>query len=437
MKIREVQDRPVSLWSFLQRLKNQKGSFLIFRDFPPETRNLIWIQFLATFSGSLAGVFVNIFLWRQAFDFTPLVVFNFFHILFLVVVYIFSAYLFQKRSSAFGIRMGLLFSVLFYFSLLLLREKAIFWVIPLGCLKGVASGFYWSGLNLLQYVFTHDENRDYYFGTVGVWVTLAGMAGPVIGGGIIVLGEIFVPNQFLGYYLLFFITSVIFSITAYFSFRLKRLYLTKFSPETIFSSIKINRPWRLVLGQQFLTGLYDVSLGVLIGIFTYLILANNEFLVGTFQTAMGIIAAIGSFGAARAITEKKRISLAFLGALAIVFSSVLLGFWPTVLVLVFTGLIINSFSPLLQVTLGTLYFRAIDADSRSWQEKYDYMITRDTALGLGRLLSYLILFFLFEKFTQLTVARGWIVVAGAIPFLIWLLVWQMKRGINENPRGSV
>lgn len=400
----------------------------LFRNFPAETQNLIWIQFLATFSSSLAGVFVNIFLWRQALDFTPLVVFNFFNIFVLVGIYIFSAYLFQRRSSAFGIRLGLLFFVLFYSSLLFLRENAIFWVIPLGCLIGVANGFYWSGLNLLQYVFTHDKNRDYYFGTVGFWTTLAGIAGPIIGGGIITLGGLFAPNSFLGYYLLFFITSIIFTTTAYFSFRLKRLYLTKFSPTAIYSSIKNNRPWRLVLGQQFLTGLYDVSFMVLIGILIYLILANNEFFVGIFRTTMSIIGAVGSFMAGRVIIEKRRTTLAFFGATATVLGSAFLGFWPIFPVLIFSGLIKSSFGPLFQVTLSTLYFRAMDADRRSWQEKYDYMIARDTVLGLGRLLSYLILFFLFERFTQMMVARGWIVVVGAIPILIWVLVWQMNKG---------
>ncbi len=427
MKIREVHNWSFSLHPFLQRLKGQESRSLFFKDLPRETQNLIWIQFLVTFSASLAGIFINIFLWRQAHNFTPLVVFNFFNIFLLVVVYILSAYLFQKRSSAFGIRMGLLFTVLFYFSLLLLREKAVFWVIPLGCLKGVASGFYWSGLNLLQYVLTHDRNRDYYFGIVGFWGTLAGLAGPIIGGAIIAFGGLFVPDSFLGYYLLFLVTSAIFTITAFFSFRLKRLYLTKFSPLKIRSSIKNNRPWRLVLGQQFLIGLFDVSLTVLIGIFIYLILANNEFFVGTFQTVMGFIGAVGSFVAGRMIIEKRRLALAFLGAIGFVLGSALLGFWPTVFILILSGLLKKSLGSFLEVTLGTLYFRTIDTDPRPWQEKYDYMIARDTALGLGRLLSYLILLFLFRSFTQMTVARGWIVVAGAIPVLIWVLVWQMGK----------
>jgi YQGE family putative transporter len=404
------------------------GKSLLVKDLPSDTRNLVWIQFLATFSSALAGIFVNIFLWRQAQNFTPLVIFNFFNVLFIGVIYIASAYLFQRRSSAFGLRMGLLFFVLFYFSLLFLGGKAISWVIPLGCLIGIANGFYWSGLNLLQYVLTHDKNRDFYFGTVGFWVTLAGMAGPIIGGGIITLGEIFAPGQLLGYYLLFLLTSALFSLTAYFSFRLKRLYLTKFSPKSIIFSIKKNRSWRLVLGQQFLTGFYDVSFMVLIGILAYLILANNEFFVGTFQTSMSIIGALGSLVAGKVIIEKRRTILAFLGAITKVLGSVFLGLWPFTPVLIFAGLIKKSFSPLLEVTLGTLYFRAMDMDSRPWQEKYEYMIVRDTVLNMGRLSSYLILFFLFERFSQMTVARGWIIVAGAIPILVWVLVWQMNKG---------
>jgi YQGE family putative transporter len=404
---------------------------------PPDTRNVVWIQFLATFSSALAGIFVNIFLWRQAQNFTPLVVFTFFDILFIGVIYIASAYIFQRRSSAFGIRIGLLLYVLFFLSLLFLGKKAIFWIVPLGCLKGMADGFYWSGLNLLQYVFTHDKNRDYYFGAVGFWTTLAGLMGPVIGGGIISLGGIFAPGQFWGYYFLFFLTSVLFSLTAYFSFRLQRLYLTKFSPEAIFFSIKKSRSWRLILGQQFFTGFYDTSLLVLIGIFTYLILANNEFWVGTFQTSMGIIGAIGSLVAGKVIIERRRMSLALLGALGVSIGSVILGLWPIVIILVLAGLIKKSLSPLLQITLGTLYFRVMDKDTRPWQEKYDYMIVRDTVLGAGRLLSYLILFFLFEKFSQMTVARGWIIVVGLTPILIWVLVWQMNKGKNENPRGFV
>ena len=196
---------------FLWFKKNKKWrDSLLSKSLPSDTRNLVWIQFLATFSSALAGVFVNIFLWRQVHSFTPLVIFQFFHIFVLVVIYIASAYLFQRRSSAFGIRLGLLFYALFYFSLLILRGRAILWIIPLGCLNGLAGGFYWSGLNLLQYVLTHDKNRDFYFGTVGFWVTLAGMAGPIIGGGIITLGEIFAPGQLLGYYLLFLLTSALF-----------------------------------------------------------------------------------------------------------------------------------------------------------------------------------------------------------------------------------
>ena len=178
----------------------------------PASKRLITTLSLYWFAGALSGLFVNIFIFKQTESFTPVVIFNLFVFLSLVSIYLASGYWLRKFSARSLIKLGIASLAIFYALFVILREKALFWILPLGLIKGAGEGFYWSGFNLHQYVHTQETDRDYYFGVITFWISVFSVIGPLIGGLIISWGNNLIQGSFYGYYLLFLLSSLVFAL---------------------------------------------------------------------------------------------------------------------------------------------------------------------------------------------------------------------------------
>ena len=172
-------------------------------------------------------------------------------------------------------------------------------------------------------------------------------------------------------------------------------------------------------------GLRDVSLGTIITILTFLIL-GHEFNVGMYNSAIGLLTAIAGFAVGKLLTPANRIKFALVGALSYSLSSVILFLLPNL-----TGLI--SFSLLgipglfLTISLGTLFYTVADMDSQAWRFKYAYLVNRDLALGLSRILSYVILWRLFLTLPQSTAISYWLIFTSFLPLLIFYAIKHQPK----------
>jgi hypothetical protein len=87
--------------------------------------------------------------------------------------------------------------------------------------------------------------------------------------------------------------------------------------------------------------------------------------------------------------------------------------------LVLFGLLRALGGPLHGNALAPLWLQVIDRDPQAQELRYEYIVSQELTLGIGRVLSVLAVMALAAPINQLTLARVALVVAGAAPILIW------------------
>ncbi|MBI4035147.1 MAG: MFS transporter, partial [Candidatus Chisholmbacteria bacterium] len=364
-------------------------------------------------------------------NFQALVIYNFYFFLSLLIIYILSGYWLKNYSARTLIKLGNLVWIVFLVLLIFLKQRSIEFLVPLGIINGISGGLFWSGFNLHQYLTTHQQDRDYFFGIQEFWSNLARITGPILGGLIITFGNYINPTQSLfGYYLLFGITTIIVAIATKYTWGFPRFSGVDFKLLQLKQILHHNPPLKSILFQQALLGLRDVSLGTLVSIITFLIL-KQELNVGIYNSVIGLFTAIGAFAAGKLLNSYTRIKLSFLGALSLSLSTLILTLSPNLI-----GL--TSFSLLgipglfFWITLGTLFYTVADLDHKPWRLKYAYLVNRDIVLGVARILSYVILWWLFTSFSQAVVIQWWLIFISFLPLLIWVSVRRVSVYVHNQ-----
>lgn len=367
---------------------------------------ILWLYYTAI---SLSGIFLNIFLFNLG-GFKAIITYNLVGLITLYVFYVISAWSLRKFSSRQLIRTGLLTSALSYLAIVILREHAINYLIPIGILGGIAAGNFWPGFNLSQFILTKEKSRNTYFGKQNFLATVANISGPLISGIIIGLSGI-LATKIIGYTIVFFIVSLFMFYTFLEAARLPEHKGVEFSFLQIFRRVR-SKNWKIVLTQQFLSGFWDVSFGLIIVILVFLIV-KQEFTLGLLNSLAGVVFAVANIIAAWLLQKNKK--------------SILLGMiFPPLGILIFffmqnfVGIIIlvcsfYVFYPLIDITLKKSYFDTVDEDKGSWQNKYLFLVERESVLDFGRVVTYVVLLLFFNPANQLHYAKTWLLL---IPILI-------------------
>ena len=390
-----------------------------------EENQLIKIQTIFFFSGSLASIFLQIFLFKLA-GFSQVILFNLTALIFLLIFYLTSAWTLKLTSSKRLIQIGFLTFSFMWALFLFLREQSVYYIIPLGILMGMGQGHYWSGFNLSQYILTSQEKRDHYFGKGSALIYFATSLGPILGGFVIFFGNQFFHIPFIGYYVLFFIVLLL----NFFNFLLAANLPThsgiEFHLDQIINHKRISN-WKYVLSQQFLYGMYDHIFDTLSAILLFLIL-KSESQLGALNTFGAFLTAATSFIAGRLISKNK--NLYKLGAIATSLGILFFGLLQNWLGIALLVIFFRIGTPFLTIPTSSAILNTIDEYKESWQKKYFLLLERDTVLGVARILSYILLFMLFSYYGKEEVAKNFIVFISIIPLLIGFLLGKMA--INKK-----
>lgn len=390
--------------------------------FNAEEKNLMLIQAMDSFASSLAGIFVTVYFFSQS-DLKTTILYNIVMYTSLLFFYIASGWSLKKFSSAFLIRVGLVAGAGFYFLLFVLREQSIKFVIPLGILSGFGAGNYWAGLNLNQYIFTNQNKRVEYFGSITTIVNILSAVAPLVGGVIItVTKSMQIFSLETGYAFLFFIVYLIFAVMGVFTGKLPSHGMPNFSYRHIFAHQR-TRSWKLLLWQEVFLGLYDSSLGIITGIPFYLIV-KSEINLGATQTVAYFLGALGSLISIRLLNKHN--NFYWIGALGLAGGIGFFAIWQNWFGVIFFITVTGFCTPFLNNWLSTIYFKLMDAVNTSWTEKYHLMIERDSALGLARILSFTLIWVFLQSGDQVTLARTWLYFLPIIPLVLGFLLWKMK-----------
>lgn len=386
-----------------------------------EERLLLKLMGFFYFTLALAGIFLNVFLFQLG-GFKTVAAYYLITLVTLFVVYVSSGYLLKKYSSVDLIRVGFLFFAVLYGLLFTLGPRSVDFLLLLGLLNGIAGGNFWAGNNLTQYIATHEHSRHEYFGKLNFSMNLGSGAGPLLGGTIIQFFKI-LNLENAGYGVLFFIVALLFAFLFFFVRQLPTHTGITFSLRDIVGH-KRNLSWKIVLGQQFLYGLFDNAFAVFSAVLIFLIV-KEEFVLGSVNTFSTIVYGVANILAIRLLKKYKYSYL--VGA---VFSSLglflfgWLGNWLGIASLI---LINNTFLPLLNIPTSKAIYDVMDRSKESWQEKYHFLVERDSILGFGRILSYFLLLLFFTQGDQLAIAKTWILIIPIFSLIIGILQFYQGK----------
>jgi MFS family permease len=388
-----------------------------------EEKKLIFIQSFISFGSALASVFVNIFFFANS-DLKTTLFYNLIVFSTLLLFYFLSGWSLRRFSSGILIKSGILAWAFFYFLMFFLRTNAIHYVALLAIISGFAAGNYWAGFNLNQYIFTNKNKRVEYFGSSAGAISFLQAIAPFIGGAIVSFTSL---RKFFGadagYGLLFLAVCLIFLLVYFVAGRLPTHDILRFSYKDVIYH-KRSMQWKIILCQQMVLGLFDGSFAVVGGIMYFLIL-KKVLLVGGAQTVGLLLGTAGSMISIYLL--KKRAGYYWIGALG--FSVGLIGFamFQNLYGLIFYIIVGGITTPFLTNWLSIVFLHAIDKVEKPWEEKYQFLLERDTCLGAARVVSMLFLFFFIQLGNQVTFAKYWLYFVPLAPILLGVLLRKYSK----------
>lgn len=388
-----------------------------------EERHLIIIQGLDFFAYQLSSVFVTVFLFTNS-DLKTTFLYRTITFISLLFFYVLSGWTLRKISSGNHMRIGLAGAAVYYLLLFLLQGKVINYLIPLAIYDGLIGGIYWSAFNLNQYIFTDKTNRERFFGIINAMINFLSALGPAIGGAIITVvgtGAMFGIQK--GYAALFFLVFLLLALTTLFIGKLPSHEVPQFRYMHLITH-KRSRAWWIVLWQQAVWGLSDMTVATITGVLFYLIL-KQELLLGVYQSVGYFMAAAIGLLAGKLLA--KHHAYFWIGVIGCTISNSILALSHTPTGLWLYIIISGLTAPFLFTLVSTIGLQTIDRSVHHWTNAYHFLLERDIAMGLARIVSFFLLFLFVSESNQLAIVNTFLYVLPIIPITLGLLVWQSEH----------
>ena len=330
---------------------------------------------------ALCGLFVSVYLWVNSQDFGVVCA----HYLALYIVtpffFVLSGWYAQVRDRLHTYRLGLALHASYYGALLVLRERAPEFAVFLGAFLGMTWGIYYAGANTFNFDMSAAGRREYFFGllhaTVGVFRLLA----PPIGGLIIH----FVPQDRLGYHIVFGVVVVMYITCFAMSFQIPADNSRRpFHIRRALFPPREHRDWRLILlASATMAGSYSIF-AFLLGLLMYME-TNNELSVGGFGSFQAIAGIVSAYLAGRIITRRTWKRSIQIGVIVLVCAGLSVITQLSVMTLVLFGFLRAIAGPLVAVPHASLRFDTITKTAREPAERIEYICAWEVPLAVGRI----------------------------------------------------
>lgn len=343
-------------------------------------RRLLVVQTLFQLAVSLAGVFVNIFLWQSS-TLRAVVIYNIFYFPTIPVFFAVAGVLVKAVRRSWGFTLGAVLYSVFYSLLLAWGNAAASHLAFLGILAGIAAGFSWINLHTLAFDLVPPEQRDYYYGINGALQTAATLLGPLVAGYVI-----YRFGNPLGYRLVFGFAVIVFLAEAAVSLGLASKGGGQRMNWNVVFSRRIVPGWTRTMWAHFVVGNRDGVLMVLAPILIYS-MGGNAMAFGQLNSLFSLLMAGAYFLAGRLIRRDNRGRFFILGAWGSFLAPValsLLGGMPGLLLFN----VLNSIFPVFwNVPYSSQYFDIVQSAPHSADHRVEFILVREMCLNTGRVVS--------------------------------------------------
>jgi len=344
-----------------------------------DAKTLLKMIVLFTAGGTLANIFMNIFLIRTT-DSILLILFT--AISFAIATlasFLWGTHLLSKVNVTKIFRMGIFATWIYFLLLLVLQNFIRQLIIPLGIINGIGTGLYWCGFNLLLNRLVDDDNRGRFFGLQNVFSNLIGIFIPSVSGFVIVLFD-----DLTGYYILFACAVCMLFIAFMLSFKLKG-----FKSNQVLKPLKALRKKGNIYWDT--NKWYSLSWGfgqnIYMQIFILLAfsITGSELRLGNYQTLMAVLSFFSALLITQRINPRNRENIHLIAAIVNLIVLINLAIFANEIVLIITFIAIGIVSTWAQnISQASKFQLALLSEDEFTKD--EYLVATEFPLALGRIL---------------------------------------------------
>ncbi|MDK2799270.1 MAG: transporter, family, putative transporter [Clostridiales bacterium] len=382
---------------------------------------LLLVSGLFNLSIGLSNVFVNVFLWKKSSSLIVIAQYNLMQYIFIPITFIFAGWLSKRKNGIWSLRLGIVFFVVFFILILLLKDDVATYIYLLGILFGIASGFYWLAFHVLSFDFTGTNNRDTFNGFNGSIAAVAYAIAPFTAAYIIANNP-----KLVGYKIVFAISLALFVILILVSLLLRsEHYGKKFNFNKILSKNCVE--WSLLRKSIAAWGMRDYVILFLIGILIFKT-TKSEWILGKLSLVSYSISSAAFAIEQKLIKPKRRVFSMHMGAILIFIAVLGLLVKINYNSLLFYVIVDAAFMPFFFVPLMSATFNILN---RNHEEdlRVEYIVNKEIALNTGRIVSTSLLIMLLTFMKMDRMINYFLLFIGcaqfiSLYFLRKLTIWE-------------
>ncbi|GGK09093.1 hypothetical protein GCM10007063_34380 [Lentibacillus kapialis] len=384
---------------------------------------LLVIGGLYSLSIFLSNTFVNIYLWKQAGDYTTIAFYNLGVYLFQPITFILAGKIAKKIDRVIVLRLGVIFLSLFFLSVLLIADQAAKYNFMLGSVLGIGYGFYWLAFNVLTFEITEPESRDFFNGFLGILQSFAGMVGPLLAGTIIASMQ-----ENVGYSVIFTISFILFIGAVICSFFIKRRQAEGlFHFKRILMERSHNKNWKRILNAHVSQGLREGIFLFVISVWVY-ITTQSEFALGMFNLFLSGLSFVLYFIVTKWVKPSLRKKSILTGALILYFSIYIILFDISYTQLMVYAAFIGIAYPIVNVPYASLTYDVIGKARKAKELRVEYIVVRELFVNIGRVTSIVIFLTAITLFSAKVIIPYLLAIFGLGHLFIYFFVKDIYLG---------
>ncbi|MCX7698443.1 MAG: MFS transporter [Candidatus Goldbacteria bacterium] len=364
----------------------------------------------------LSGAFVNIYIWKLKFDFNIIIKYLISTYITVPFIFYLCGYIGMHIDRLTIYKIGIIFHSLFYFFVLLVREKITENLVLFGIIYGIAMGFYWFGYHILTIDYTEIGKREKFYSTTSIIASVSSLLGPLISGFII-----HILPDLKGYYVIFAISSFLMLSSVILASPLKSKPILKpyKIKDLIFTK---NKKWfKTMVGYFFISGNDAISM-FLISILVVKT-TGSEFTFGKLSFLVSLISITTSYLVGKFSKPHTRSNSVIIGALISFFLAFILVYKINFNTLLIYSILSSISGILIRIPFSAYAMDLISLDANINERKMEYIVARDVPIAIGRITS-LVIFLIFLKYFNVIAIKMILLLISTFPFAIY---WAMYR----------
>lgn len=386
-----------------------------------ESMTLLTIGCLFNAGLTIASTFVNVYLIRLTNNMGLMILQNIANYLMIISGFVLCTRITKKGISMLSLlRIGITAIISYYALVLLLKENAGNYLIPLGLCNGIGQGFYYFTFNILIGKLLKNEEQSKFFSYQSSFGYFFGVLAPTISGYIIVKF-----TELTGYYVLFGTAVLVFLLAIIFSIKLKKVQVSESYSLLPVLKEKGNKPWNLLKFISFTFGAKEVIYYQIFTVFAYLII-SNEATIGNLTSISSLIGVLSSLLIASKFTSETQKKYHFMYCIGYAVSLGCLGVFATPFALK-ASFIING---LVFAWCNVIYSTHVYQLAKKAATKYtnsDYIIVCEFPLAAGRILGLFTFYVLNLFIDSFTLYRILLIAITILPFIDHYII---KKEVN-------